>query len=69
MMLVLIMPEFVKASKNQRMWLVTLALGDLDAFVHGRVSEQNVAIFLHSFFHPIHNHLSSSQELVQLTLW
>lgn len=64
-MLVLNMPEFIKASKNQRMCLVTLTLGDQDAFLHGRVPEQNEATsFLHDFFHPIHNHLSSSQELV-----
>ena len=66
-MLAFIVPEFLKASKNQRMWLVTLALGDLDAFIHDKVPEQNVATsFLHGFFHPIHNHLSSFQELFGL---
>ena len=42
-MLVLIVPEFLEGSKNPRIWLVTLALGDPDALAHGKGPEQNVA--------------------------
>lgn len=42
--LFLILSEFLESSKNQRMCLVTVALKDLDVFVHGRIPEENVEI-------------------------
>lgn len=46
----LIVLEVLGDSTNQKLWLVTLALGHLSDFAHGRVPEKNVEISLpHGF--------------------